>query len=68
MGIYALHCIASICKLVRSCKFNGIDYVTIHGACTTLFWIALVNLPRWKQYYGDVVNLRGLAIVVHSAN
>ena len=68
MGIYALCRIASICKLVRSSKFNGINYVAIHGACTALFWVALVNLSRWKQYYGDVVNIWGLVIVVYSAD
>ena len=68
MGIYALCRIASICKLVRSCKFNGINYVAIYGARTALFWVALVNLSRRKQYYGDVVNIWGLVIVVHSAD
>ena len=68
MGIYALCRIASICKLVRSSKFNGLNYVAIHGACPALLWIALVNLPRRKQYYGDVVNRWGLVIVIHSAD
>lgn len=68
MGIYALCRIASICKLVCSWKFDGINYVAFHGACPALFWVALVNLPRWKQYYGDVVNRWGLVIVIHSAD
>jgi hypothetical protein len=53
---------------VRSSKFNGLNYVAIHGACAALFWIALVNLPRRKQHYGYVVNIWGLVIVVHSAD
>jgi len=68
MGIYALYRIASVCALVRSCVFSGIDYVTIHGTCPALLWITLVNLSGWKQYYGHVVNRWGLVVVVHSAD
>jgi hypothetical protein len=68
VGIYALHCIPFVRPLVRSSYSGWVDHVAIHGTGAALFWVALVNLSGWEQYYGDVVNCRGVAVVVYSAD